>query len=162
MNDDMERGVALEPQAVMAYEIHRCVSVGRVGFLRHQEHMAGASPDGILGTPDAIDGLVEVKAPRSARHLSYVWEGVIPSEHRAQLVHQLWISGASYVDFVSFDPLMPERLQLMVCRLGRDEDEIASYEKRALAFLEEVAAAYQSLMTMAGPREQWQRAMEAV
>jgi hypothetical protein len=50
----------------------------------------------------------------------------------------------------------------MVCRLERDEDEIASYEKRALAFLDEVAAAYLSLMTMAGPREQWQRAMEAV
>jgi len=146
-NADMERGNLLEPQARTAYEFATGVSVAQTGFLRSTEHMAGASPDGVIGD---FHGLVELKAPRSARHLMYLRDGGVPAEHRPQLLHQLWISGAAFVDFVSFDPLMPERLQLFVVRLARDEQEIAEYERKALAFLAEVEREVDAVKTMSG------------
>lgn len=158
-NADMERGIELEPQARIAYEFASGANVKAVGFLRHTEHLAGCSPDGIIGTPDAIEGLVEIKCPRSARHLSYLREGGIPSEHRPQLLHQLWISAADYVDFVSFDAAMPEALQLFIARLVRPTDEIAEYEKKALAFLAEVEREVLALKTMSNPSAQFRAAV---
>lgn len=146
-NTDMQRGLDLEPQARTAYEFATGVSVKQIGFLRSVEHLAGASPDGVIGE---FDGLVELKCPRSARHLMYLREGGVPAEHKPQLLHQLWISGASFVDFVSFDPLMPERLQLFVVRLERDDKEIAEYEKKALAFLADVDNEVAAVKTMSG------------
>lgn len=148
LSGDMTRGIELEPQARIAYEFATGVSVQQVGFLRHAELMAGASPDGVIGD---FAGLVEIKCPRSARHLEYLRESGIPSDYRPQLLHQLWISGAGYVDFVSFDPAMPERLQTFITRLTRDEKEIAEYEQKALAFLAEVDRDVSALMTMADP-----------
>lgn len=145
-NADMERGIELEPQARIAYEFATGVNVRQVGFLQHREHMTGCSPDGVIGD---FEGLVELKAPRSARHLTYLRDGGVPSEHRPQLLHQLWLSQAAYVDFVSFDPLMPERLQLFVVRMGRNDDEIAAYEQKALAFLRDVDMEVLAVQTMA-------------
>jgi hypothetical protein len=134
-NADMERGLTMEPQARIAYEFQSGANVKPIGFLQHVEYLAGCSPDG--------------KCPRSARHLMYLREGGIPADHLPQLVHQLWISGAPYVDFVSFDAFMPEALQLFVCRLERDYAQIADYEKKALAFLEEVERDVLAVRTMA-------------
>jgi putative phage-type endonuclease len=150
-NADMERGIALEPQARIAYEFHSGANVKPIGFLQHAEHLAGASPDGIIGTPEAIDGLVEIKCPRSARHLTYLRDGKVPTEHLPQLLHQLWVSGAPYVDFVSFDAAMPERLQLFVVRLEADPAKLADYEKKALAFLAEVETEYRAVKFIAEP-----------
>lgn len=146
VNADMQRGKTLEPQARIAYEFARGVSVSQVGFLRHTDLMAGCSPDGVIGD---FEGLVELKCPRSARHVEYLRDGGIPREHMPQLLHQLWISGARYVDFASFDPNMPARLQLYVVRLERVEVEVADYEKKALAFLAEVDRETEALSTMA-------------
>lgn len=146
VNADMQRGKDLEPQARIAYEFARGVAVTQTGFLRHRELLAGCSPDGVIGD---FEGLVEIKCPRTARHVAYLRDGGVPSEHRPQLLHQLWISGASFVDFVSFDPLMPERLQLFVTRLDRNEFEIAEYETKARAFLAECDREVAALLTMA-------------
>jgi hypothetical protein len=149
VNADMERGIALEDTARIAYEFATGANVQAIGFLQYVEHPAGCSPDGIIGSPEVIEGLVEVKCPRSARHLAYLREGTVPSEHRPQLLHQLWVSGAPYVDFVSFDPTFPESMQLVMARLWRDADEIASYEKKAVAFLAEVAREMEAVTTIA-------------
>lgn len=154
-NADMARGIELEPQARIAYEFLTGVSVQQTGFLRHLEYPVGCSPDGVVGD---FDGLVEIKCPRSARHLEYLNNRAVPADYRPQLLHQLWVSGAGYVDFVSFDQAMPERLQLAVTRLMRDEKDIADYEKKALAFLAEVEREYAALMPVT---EQLTAAMEA-
>jgi hypothetical protein len=148
VNADMERGLELEPVARTSYEFATGANVMPIGFLQSVEHMAGCSPDGVIGD---MAGLVEIKCPRTARHLSYLRANGIPSEHRPQLLHQLWVSGAAFVDFVSFDALMPERLQLCIVRLERDEAEIAEYAKKALAFLKEVESELSALQTMDNP-----------
>ena len=134
-NADTERGVRLEPDAVRAYEVATGNIVTPVGFITHETLQVGYSPDGVIG--DCI-GLVEVKAPRPANHLSYVRARVVPSDHRPQCIHALWLTGAQWIDFISYSPIFPEGLQLFIVRLNRDDAEIAAYEAKALAFLGEV------------------------
>ncbi|MEK9723284.1 MAG: YqaJ viral recombinase family protein [Rhodospirillaceae bacterium] len=97
-----------------------------------------------------MTGLVEIKCPRPARHVGYLKAGNVPAEHRAQLVHQLWVAGpqVQWVDFVSFCPQLPEHLQLFIVRLERNEDEIAAYAAKALAFLEEVDTEVEALLRL--------------
>lgn len=90
-------------------------------------------------------GLVEVKAPRAANHLRYLREFGVPKEHEAQCLHLLWLTGAQWIDFVSYCPQFPEHLQYLVRRMERDDDAIAAYDKKVRAFLEEVEAEANSL-----------------
>ena len=141
-NDDMARGIALEPQALSAYEAQTGSLVGRVGFLSHTDLMAGGSPDGVIGD---FEGLVECKAPRPANHVRYLRQGGIPKEHEAQLRHLLWLTGAAWIDFVSFCPLMPNDLKLYVERMKADEVTLKRHDGDVRAFLDEVQLEYDSL-----------------
>ena len=142
---DMQRGLDLEAEAFAAYEMQTGRMASRVGFLRHTEWRAGASPDGVIGD---FDGLIELKVPKSATHLKYLRAGVVPADYMPQLTHQLWISGAPYVDFVSYDPRWPAKFQVFIARLHRDEAAIAEYERKALAFLAEVEREVAAVQTM--------------
>jgi hypothetical protein len=59
------------------------------------------------------------------------------------------ITGAEFVDFVSFDPEMPEKLQLFVFRWERDEALIKEYEAELRQFLFEVDATHKQIAAMA-------------
>lgn len=61
VNADMERGTLLEADARRAYEAQTGLMVQTVGFIQHDDLMAGYSPDGLVD-----DGLLELKVPRSA------------------------------------------------------------------------------------------------
>ncbi len=134
-SDDMKRGIELEDAAFAAYEAVTGEMVSRVGFLVHTDMMVGTSPDGVLGD---YAGLLELKVPRSANHLRYLRDGGVPKEHLAQLQHALFVSGAEYIDFASFDPRFPSDLQLFVVRLKREDVDLASYEMVMKLFLREV------------------------
>jgi hypothetical protein len=146
VNADMQRGLELEADAFAAYEAVTGQMAARCGFLAHDELLIGCSPDGVL---DNFGGLLELKVPRSATHLAYLRSGSVPPEHRAQLVHALWVTGAAYIDFLSFDPRFPSHLQTFYVRLDRDEKEIAEYAAKALAFLAEVDRDLQVVTTLA-------------
>ena len=49
-------------------------------------------------------------------------------------------TGRPWCDFVSYDPRLPEHLQLFVVRFNRDDERIAEYERAVTAFLGEVDA----------------------
>lgn len=142
VNADMRRGTELEPDGFVAYEAVTGTLVTRYGFLEHVDLPVGFSPDGIIGD---FEGLLELKCPKAATHMGY-WRGqTIPPEYRPQLLHGLWVTGAAWVDFCSFDPRFPERLQLFRVRLVRTpetEIEIAAYRECALKFLDEVQHEY--------------------
>jgi hypothetical protein len=59
------------------------------------------------------------------------------------------VTGAAYIDFLSFDPRFPSHLQTFYVRLDRDEKEIAEYAAKALAFLAEVDRDLQVVTTLA-------------
>jgi hypothetical protein len=132
-NADMERGVRLEPEALAAYQVQTGELVTPVGFLQHDELLAGCSPDGLIGT----NGLLEIKAPRPANHLAYLRGGVVPAKHKGQLIHACWIAGAAWCDFLSYCPAMPPALQTFLVRYERNEAEMAAHELIVRQFIRE-------------------------
>jgi putative phage-type endonuclease len=148
VNAAMQRGVELEPKARLAYESITGNVAGQTGFLAHTEHMAGCSLDAHV---DDFKGIVEIKCPKASTHLKY-WrgKGEVPSEHLPQITHNLWVTGAEWCDFLSFDDRFPADLQTFLVRVKREDVDIAGYEKKALAFLEEVDAEVSAIKTMTG------------
>lgn len=145
INATMQRGIDCEPAAFASYEALTGRMARTVGFILHPTLMAGCSPDGL--TDDG--GLLEVKCPKSTTHVRYLrGPNEVPSEHRAQVIHNLWVTGASYCDFVSFDDRFPASLSVWLVRHERNEDEIAAYAAKAEAFLAEVDAECQALRTL--------------
>lgn len=135
VNDDMRRGIELEPAAIGAYEELTGNFVELTGFLKHNDLMVGCSLDGHVGD---FSRIVEVKCPRPANHLKYLRGSGVPAEHLPQLTHALWVTGAEYADFVSYSPAFPAELQVFYVAMHRSELDIDGYAKKALAFLAEV------------------------
>ena len=121
------------------------VSVNCTGFLQHTSLMTGCSLDGDI---DGFEGILEIKCPKSTTHVSYLRAGTIPTEYLGQLRHNLWISGAKWCDFVSYDDRLPEGLDWFRIRLYADAADLPGYEAEALRFLDEVDAEYLDLMRL--------------
>lgn len=134
-NSAMQWGVDNEPIARANYEILRGVDVDQVGFVCHPSiGMTGASPDGLIGS----DGLIEIKCPNTATHIEYLLSGVAPSEYHNQMLWQMECTGRAWCDFASFDPRMPDDMQLFVVRFKRDEDRLKELRAGVVKFLTEV------------------------
>ena len=133
-NAAMEWGTATEPMARIAYEIEKEVLVEQVGFIEHPTiAMFGCSPDGL-----AHDGMIEIKCPNSATHIEYLTDNKAPAKYINQMQCQMAVTGRKWCDFVSFDPRLPEDLQLFVVRVERDQKYIDSMEVEVVEFLTEV------------------------
>lgn len=132
VSPDMERGAVLEDEARGAYEADTGLVVKPVGFVEHETLRAGYSPDGL-----PKDGLVEIKCPKAATHLDYLREG-LPREYFLQIVHGLWLTGASWADFVSYYPTFPEPLRLKVTRIYAKDVDFKAHELNVRLFLSEV------------------------
>lgn len=133
-NAAMEWGTEQEPNAKAAYAAKTGILVEDVGFIDHPTvAMSGASPDGL-----AEDGLVEIKCPNTATHLEYIFDGKPPQKYVTQMQWQMACAGKPWCDFVSYDPRLPERLQLMVVRVPRDDGYIKMLEQEVTAFLREL------------------------
>lgn len=145
-NAAMEWGTQTEPFARAAYETDRGLMVDETGFLPHPTvQWVGGSPDGLVGQ----EGLVEIKCPHnSVVHVETVTGGM-PAEHRAQVQGLLWITERQWCDFISFDPRMPDKLQLYVERVKRDEDYIAKLAAEVEQFLGEVEKQHEWLLKVA-------------
>jgi YqaJ-like viral recombinase domain len=131
VSKDMEWGIEQEPFARMAYEEATGAIVNEAGFLYLPDIQSGCSVDGLI----AGGGLFEAKCPKSATHISYLLAKRIPPAYEPQLIHNLWITGEPFADFVSFDPRMPAHLQLFRARMERDEALIREHEVEVLTFL---------------------------
>lgn len=130
-NGAMQRGTDLEPLARECYEFLTGNTVDQVAFVDHPTiPMSGASPDGLIGE----DGLTEIKCPNSATHIDYLLNGVPPSTYVPQMAWQMACTGRKWCDFVSYDPRLPEELQLFVVRLHRDDAMIAEMESAVISF----------------------------
>lgn len=133
-NAAMEWGTQTEPQARVAYEVTTGNFVDQVAFIDHPTIKGfGCSPDGLVE-----DGLIEIKCPNSATHWSYVKANQPPQKYIIQMQSQMAVTGRAWCDFVSFDPRMPERSQLLIVRINRDEELIEEIENEVKQFLSEV------------------------
>lgn len=137
-NAAMQRGIELEPAAFAAYEALTGSMAHKSGFLAHTSLMVGCSLDGHI---DHFRGILEIKCPKSATHLGY-WRGpgTVPEDYLPQVIHNLWVTGAEYCDFLSYDDRFPEDMQTFLVTVKREDVDIAGYEAAALKFLAEVEA----------------------
>lgn len=140
VSKEMQHGTEYEPYARMAYEAATRATVREAGFAYLADIPAGASVDAFIDDDAEGPGVLELKCPKSATHINYLQECRLPPEYVAQATHEVWITDAAFVDFVSFDPRMPDYLQLFKVRVYRSELDLKAHEAGVLKFLAEVDA----------------------
>lgn len=150
-SEPMRYGLAHEAAVRAAYAHRTGVSVHTTGFVAHPTLQAGASLDGHVG-PDVhtFEGLVEIKI-KAPTTTARDWQdrvrelvGKLPLAYEAQIVHQLWLTGAQWADVVAWDATAPPQRRLHVVRITRTaalERAIVEYDRLARALLAEVERA---------------------
>lgn len=133
----MKHGSEFEPSALAEFEAVSGLIVRRTGFLSCDDMPVGCSLDGHVGD---FEGIIEAKCVKAANHLEYLQRARIPPEYIAQCTHNLWVSGAQWVEFASWNDQFPPELQLFRVRAYREEfaRELEEYERAARLFLAEV------------------------
>lgn len=135
-NAAMQWGTETEPLARSAYELLRGVMVDQVGFVPHPTiELSGASPDGLIDD----DGLIEIKCPNTATHIEYAVTGKPPTKYLLQMLWQMECTGRRWCDFASYDPRMPESMQLFVVRVHRDEEKLAEIKQEVIKLNAEIS-----------------------
>lgn len=144
-NAAMQWGTDNEPLARAAYEAHTGALVEEVGLIIHPAiDQAGASPDGLVDD----DGLLEIKCPNSATHVQTLRSGKPAGKYITQMSWQMACTGRQWCDFVSFDPRMPQGLQLFATRIKRDDKLVLELETEVKAFIKELDAMVDELSNM--------------
>lgn len=141
-NTLMQWGIDQEPFAVTAYENETGLFVKDVGLVDHPAiSMSGASPDGLVGKP----GQLEIKCPSTTTHLNTILAQEVPAEHIPQITWQLACTRREWCDFVSYDPRLPEHLQLFIKRVYAKDLDISGVEMQVIAFNRVVDSAMNQL-----------------
>jgi len=116
-NEDMERGNLLEGMARSSYSIETGNIVDEVAYFDFNENVGG-SPDGLVGT----DGLIEIKCPKDANFIKYLYQKKIDTKYIWQIQHLLYISDRKWCDFIVFNENLDK---INIKRVERDETKIA-------------------------------------
>lgn len=148
VNAAMQWGIDHEAEAVRAYEAAVGVFVETIGFCEHDSLLVGTSPDGFIGK----DGILSVKCPKTSTHLRYVRENCEPAEHVAQNSHELWLTGRKWIEFVSFDPRIPD-LSLFTVRVTRSQIELDQYGRDVMTFLKEVEDEHAAVLKLIAQKQ---------
>ena len=146
-NSAMQWGVDTEPLARSAYESQNEL-VEEVGFIPHPRiEMSGASPDGYVG----LFGMLEIKCPNTATHLDTLLTQSVPSKYITQMQWQMACAQRQWCDYVSYDPRLPQDLQLFVKRVEFDQEYVAMLEEEVIKFLAELDSKLTKLKNLRKP-----------
>ena len=119
----MDHGNDYELEAIKTYEevAGNKVELGGYKFEKHNNFFGG-TPDGKIDK----DLIIEVKCPwNGGNHLKSLIEKVIYNdEHFYQIQGYLLITGAKECDYVTYDPDLPEGINISIIRIQRDENVI--------------------------------------
>lgn len=138
-------GIDTEPQARAGYAFLYDATVVEEAFVDHPTiAMSGASPDGLV----CDDGLIEIKCPNTATHIETLKSEAVDSKYITQMQWQMACTGRAWCDFLSFDPRLPDELQMFVKRIPRDDARIAELEAAVLQFNSEIQADIAALLAI--------------
>ena len=147
VSPEMQFGTEQEPFARAAYEMQTGAMVDQVGFVSHDPILRmGGSVDGLVGE----EGIIEIKCPKTSTHIGWMLDGAVPAEHEPQISFYLAVTGREWADFVSFDPRLPDPLQLFVKRMWRNPERIAEIEAGVQQFNFEVDKTIERLQELYG------------
>lgn len=139
-NERMARGKRLEPEARAKYILQTGIDVSPVCVTHDTHEWLRASLDGISADHQTI---VEIKCPSYWAHYKAARKGHYPDYYKAQLMHQLLVTGAKVLHYFSYNPdnndgpagLLPETALVIV---EPDEEYMATLLRRELDFWERV------------------------
>lgn len=117
-NDDIERGIALENEAILMFSTDKNVKVERIGFVLTDEY-TGFSPDGFTGD----DSTIEVKCPNDKNYFRILINGEneIDTAYLWQIQMGLLLSGRKYCWLLFYNPNF-ER-DLVIFRIEADPEK---------------------------------------
>lgn len=132
---DMQRGIDTEPLVVAKYEQTKMVEVyGKERYYHPKYEFISGEPDGLVGK----DGIIEVKCPNQNNHFKNLLEGAQISDYKWQIQGYMWLLDRKWVDFCSFNQDYPEKYQLSINRVLRDDAMIAELSERCVKFWHEI------------------------
>lgn len=136
VTDAMQFGLDMEPEAKDAYQAETGTFIRSAGFYDHPRiENFGATPDGLLDG----GGLIEIKVPTSQTFVAWLLAGVVPAEHKPQMLAQLACTGRRWCEFVAYNPRVKDlRRRLFIRRYEPTPDEITTIEAAAESFLAEL------------------------
>ena len=149
-NGYMEWGTQQEKFARMRYECDTDCIVDAAEFYTHPTiKWLGATPDGLLRDADGlIKGLIEIKCLKTENHLEFFLDESpkIPAKYIIQMQTQMWVTGADWCDFVSFDSrVIHDHRQIFISRVKRNNNIIEKMEIDLVKFLAEIEEIVQKL-----------------
>lgn len=135
----LRHGKELEPEARSNYAFKMGLATELCGFEKVDADRLidlditlpmGGSPDLIIpwsvggkstDSKSQEKGGAEIKCPQWENHIKWLGLDTVPGEHYAQCQANMWICGAMWWDFVSYNPTFPVELQLIVRRTYPDD-----------------------------------------
>lgn len=113
-----------EYKLVTGYNARKC------GIFVHKTLPVAGSPDAIVGYQLARGGC-EIKCPYKPEIHLMTRELGMPRDHMHQVQGCMWLTGAEWWDFISFDPRQKDpNLRIFIQRIERDHDYIFTLEER--------------------------------
>ena len=92
------------------------IRTGTEAYAELNEYVGG-TPDGII-----LPGVIEIKCPYTPQeHMRTVAERSVPKQYFWQVQGHMFLTGADYCDFISFDPrIVNEHYRMVILRVQRD------------------------------------------
>ena len=135
VSEAMQWGTDNEPLARSAYELSTGNLVIERGFVLHPKiEKFGSSPDGEVNP----DGTIEIKCPNTATHINTLIKGYIDRAYMFQMQGEIMCLDKKWCDYISYDPRLPDNLQLYIKRIPRDPVMIVEIEMEVKKFQNEL------------------------
>ena len=116
VNEHMERGTRLEPEAREHYEFITEQKVTEHGFILDDSEEFGCSPDGLVG-----DGGLELKCPADSTIIGYHRNNKsFVTAYKQQIMGCMMITGAEWWDLMAYSETIPH----LLIRVERDDEYI--------------------------------------
>lgn len=127
-NAAMARGVELEAEARLCYELMTGNKVEQVGMCV-DERGWGCSPDGLING----DGGLEIKCPSLAVHVGYLLDNKCPTAYWQQVQGNMLVTGRKWWDFMSY---YNAGIKPFIIRVERDDEFCANMEAELVTFVD--------------------------
>lgn len=138
----MRWGLDMEAEARDAFELETGILLSPAVLVQHPTiAFFKATPDALIGD----DAVWECKCPTTSTYVSWRQAGVVPEEHRLQILAQLACTQRRRAVFCAYDPRVPAGLQMFVRAWTPEPEEIAAVEAIARDFLADVDALFDAV-----------------
>lgn len=131
-NINMQRGVELEADARMLFELETNKKVKEVGFIERDKY-TGASPDGLIEEENAI---IEIKCHNNAKHFKMMVhrEKEIEKGYLYQMHMEMMCAGSEYGYYIAYNPNFNQ--SLLIFRIEKNQEIVDKIEKGIIAGVE--------------------------